>query len=269
MRAISSSVLAVFVSATVLTAQVATTSSDLAFEAASVKAASANAPRGIVLSGGRLTATDTVQNLARVAFGLTSPEQIVALPVWATTELFTIVAVAPSGTPDSPRPLLAMLRTLLRNRFALASHTEARDAPIYVLSLARADGTLGAGLRPSDFDCGEFVVGIGGETNVRGPCPIMARESRTPGLAASSLKGRSMDKLAGDLRFLTDRPVRNETSLQGLFDVDLEFSRGAPTDSDFISIFTAVREQLGLKLEPGHGPQDVLVIDHVQRPTAD
>ena len=118
------------------------------------------------------------------------------------------------------------------------------------------------------IDCGEFVVGVGGDTNVRGPCPILARESGTSGLAAYVLKGRTMDKFASDLRVLTERPVHNDTALDGMFDVELAFSRETRTDTEFVSLFTAMREQLGLKLEPARGPVEVLVIDHVERPTA-
>jgi uncharacterized protein (TIGR03435 family) len=82
-----------------------------------------------------------------------------------------------------------------------------------------------------------------------------------------------MTKLASDLQGFAGRPVRNDTGLSGLFDVEVSF---VPTSglslqpgTDDIPIFTAVQEQLGLKLEPTQGPVEVLVIDDVQRPTPD
>jgi uncharacterized protein (TIGR03435 family) len=180
--------------------------------------------------------------------------QIAGDPAWLTTERFDIIARGPEGTPDSQRP--AMLRTLLAERFKLAAHFETREQQVYALVLQRNDGRLGPNLKPSAPDA-----------TPRGPFTSVQN-----GIARVNGTAVTVDDLAVVLASSNFRQmVINRTGLDSRFDLDLRFtpessSAAAP---EFPSIFTAVQEQLGLKLEASRGPVDVLVIDSVERPTPD
>jgi uncharacterized protein (TIGR03435 family) len=172
-----------------------------------------------------------------------------------------------------------MLRTLLRERFGLVVHTEIREMPVYVLRLARTDATLGPHLRRSTTDCsGRGSTVVAGQVQ----CGIMV--SQGPG--SGSLRGGSAT-IANFLRLLgdfLDRPLNDGTGLTGLFDLELQFTAErsstpgtavpgglatASSPDDVPSVFTALREQMGLKLDAQNGRADVWVIDAVSRPTPD
>jgi len=179
--------------------------------------------------------------------------QIEGGPAWLTSERFDIIARGREGTPDRLRP--AMLRTLLAERFKLVAHFETREQQIYALVPLRNDGRLGPQLQPS-----ESATGSG---------PFASVES---GVARINGKRVLMDTFALVLTAsVFNQRVINRTGLSGEFDLDLRFtpeSSSAPAP-EFPSIFTAVQEQLGLKLQSERGPVPVLVIDSVQRPTPD
>ncbi len=151
----------------------------------------------------------------------------------------------------------AMVRHMLAERFALKVHTDVRERPIYRMVVARRDGKLGPLIyRIDDGECGG--------SNPQ-PCDL----ARWSGGLMSS--GMGLQQLAAAL-FNTsqtgvDRPVVDHTGLAGMFGFTLTFSSSnAAQMSDDPSIFTALREQLGLKLEPARGPVEQLVIDSVQQP---
>jgi uncharacterized protein (TIGR03435 family) len=174
-------------------------------------------------------------------------------PDWINTEHFDVEAKA-EGTPTQDQ-MLTMLRTMLAERFGLQVRQETRERPIYALTLARRDGKLGAQLKPADASC------PGGP----GTCGVQMGDN------ALSSRSITMARLAGELSFV-GRKVVDRTGLTGAFDVNLQWTPdspgGAPTDGNLPSIFTALQEQLGLKLEPTTGPVDVLVIVRAERPTA-
>jgi uncharacterized protein (TIGR03435 family) len=197
-------------------------------------------------------------------------------PAWMANETYEVIAKSSSRlSADSAR---AMLRALLADRFKLRVHTETREMPVFVL--ARKDGALGPGLRRSDKDCSAFSAAFarGEQAGVRplrvNGCDIVGGGG--PGGALSIHGTVTLDALiplmsrARDI----DRPILNRTGLEGTFDVALEFTQprvgagGAPA-AEGASIFTAVQEQLGLKLEPQRAPLDVVVIDSVERPSPD
>jgi uncharacterized protein (TIGR03435 family) len=181
--------------------------------------------------------------------------QIQGGPDWLGSERFDIIARGREGTPDRLRP--AMLRTLLAERFKLVAHFETKEQQVYALTLLGGDGRLGPQLKPA--------------APASGPSSGFPMASVSNG--AARINGRaSMDTLAILLTgSVFNQHVINRTRLVGEFDVDLRFtpdlSPGA--SPEFPSIFTAVQEQLGLKLEASRGPVDVLVIDSVERPTPD
>jgi uncharacterized protein (TIGR03435 family) len=146
-----------------------------------------------------------------------------------------------------------LLRSLLEDRFKLRVHRHQRQMPIYALVRARSDGGLGPRFKPSTPDCFQESAKCG---FTGGPVGRIKADAIT------------MDILTQLLGNASDRIVVDRTGLQGGFAIDLEWSPDQ-TASDKSAIFTAVQEQLGLKLESTRGPVDVLVIDHVEEPTED
>jgi uncharacterized protein (TIGR03435 family) len=195
--------------------------------------------------------------------------QVTGGPQWLDFERFDIIGRGAEGTPTAMRPV--MLRGLLADRFKLVTHTESRERPVYLLLLARPDGRLGPQLKRSPLPCGSAAVpgqpdpGCSVEGSVNG------------GVGTINTVGTPMDRIAAALaNYAVTRFVINRTGLEGGFDVvGLRFAAegsGLPTTNrpdDVPSIFTAVEEQLGLKLEPAQGPVPFVVIDSIQRPTPD
>ena len=184
------------------------------------------------------------------------PSQIAGAPGWLQSDRYDINAQAADAaalpidaTVVTMRPFL---QSLLEDRFKLRTHFETRQLPIYALVRAKPAGPLGPRLTVSSVDCVKN--------------PTMCGFSGGPGHA----KGTALtnEKLLQMMALATDRVVIDRTGLTGKFDIELEWSPDQ-TVTDKPSIFTAVQEQLGLKLEATRGPVDVLVIDHIERPTQD
>jgi uncharacterized protein (TIGR03435 family) len=256
-----------------------------AFEVASVKPnRSGDLLIGIDLPGtDRFTATNVaLRELIRVAYDLPNA-RLVGGPDWIRTERFDIVAKSaeslPRWTPSGPpMTVLLMLRTLLADRFGLVVHQETRDLPIYALTIARDDRKFGPELRPSTLDC----------SAVTGPPPPGATPNQPAcgmriGPGQMVLGGVPMSQLATVLSPFAQRVVIDRTGLGGTFDLRLSWipekvpqgepPPGAPqlppVDPNGPSLFAALQEQLGLKLESQRAPLEVLVIDDVERPTPD
>ncbi len=187
-------------------------------------------------------------------------DQILNVPDWARTESYDITAKGTGVTVDTFRPMLV---SVLKDRFQLRTHPETRELPVY--RLLRADErSLGPKLQLADYDCG-----AAGTSAVR-PSPELAAKLRNCGagprpwgIAVHGMPLRAFTRFAGQA---AGRVIVDETGIHGDVDLDLEFSNDNPEGP---SLFTAVREQLGLKLEAGKAPVDVIVIDHIDRPTAD
>ena len=223
----------------------------------------------------------TLRSLIQTAYGkpeqVLTARQIVGAPAWSEQERFDIEATAP-GTPDSARgtfssSVLAMLRNLLEERFSLRAHFETRDFPLFALVRAKEDGSLGSGLQRRTTDCIRAAPGAaaGADGQTCGGQII-------PGVLVGA--GLTMTNLVSGLaRFApeVDRVIVDRTGLTGTFNINLRWrpdtpppgQGGAPTgaaDSNLPSLFTALEEQLGLKLERTNGPLEILVIDDVQPP---
>lgn len=200
-------------------------------------------------------------------------------PAWATSERFDLLARVSGehvSDPDGvPRQTLALLKALLSERFKLKVHEENRDRPVYALTLASTDSVLGPKARKSDIDCGAVM---------RGERPALL-PGQGPPCGFKTPPGRlfaktfTMPAIASLLSRHLDRPVIDRTGLSGRFDIELEAAEikaaadYKPGPSDLAlppaagpSIFVAVREQLGLKLEPVDAPLAVIVIDQAERP---
>jgi uncharacterized protein (TIGR03435 family) len=223
-----------------------------AFEVTSVKANTSGAPNiggpGDRFSSGRFQTTNIpLRVLMRQAFQRFQDDEMVGGPSWVDGDRWDI-----AGTTESPSaPMLPMIRTLLRDRFKLATHHETRELSVYALVFARADHQLGPSMR-STTEPPNFRQGVG------------------------SLAGRaSIGVLLSTLSGLTRRIVIDRTGLAGTYELALHWMPATlpagvtPDVPDSPSVFTAVQEQLGLKLESTRAPIDVLVIDHVEKPTED
>ena len=264
----------------------------LAFEVASIKP-SALEPGHISLDqkGSQYFASGvTLKRLLRLAYQL-QDDQIFGGPSWFDTARFDIIGKMPDPPADEP-PLpqgitrrQLMLRSLLADRFGLRVHKEVRELPVYTLSVARKDGSLGRGLtRVADPDC------VGGRSKSGAPpsggvFKASCGTSMSPGLVRGN--EITMATLATALSSLTytgmslGRPVVDKTGLSGPYNVELRFTPdtmpnfgpgGPPPDMPTIdangpSLFTAVQEQLGLKLQSAKGPVEVLVVDDAQMPS--
>lgn len=228
------------------------------FEVASIKPN--KNPRGASwsASGGRETIIGTTTSvLIRNAFNV-HDYQIIGAPSWSDSEYLDLIIQA-EGKPTEEESRL-MMQSLLEERFAMKAHREIREGPVYRLVLAKKDGTLGPQLVKSDSECGA-------QPPASLPWAINACGMRM-GPGEMIMGARTFSDLIGTLESLVDRRIIDETGVTGRFDVKLEYSRGQK-DVERPSIFTAIQEQLGLKLEPARGPISVLVIDSISRPTPD
>jgi len=211
---------------------------------------------------------------------------IVGGPGWIDTDHFDIDAkMAPGTTVDDMR---AMAQALLADRFKLAVHAETRDLQVYALVLARSDGKLGAQLRPTDVACEALRAARQSGTappaalpkpgEPMAPCSTRLRFGPVSRIESSGMR---IAQLVGFLSLTTGRPVIDHTGLSGDFAVAVEFSaepgaaqlgppgNAAPAPADTPSLFTAVQDQLGLKLDSRREPTEVLVIDRAEQPTPD
>lgn len=188
-------------------------------------------------------------------------------PDWVRSSRFDIEAKA--GEDVSSEQMRAMVQALLANRFHLTIRRESRQMPIYDLLPARDDKQLGPNLRPAAPGC----AAPGGRRQTMD-------ESRTPNGGITTRRTcASMAVLISTVSSTLQSPVNDKTGLPGMWDYELSFTgerrRGADAaavardPNDAPAIFTAIQEQLGLKLELSRGPVEVLVIDSVERPAPD
>jgi len=205
--------------------------------------------------------------------------RIIGGPKWIDDDFYVIEARVPQDAiPITQERAKLMLRTLLAERFKLSVHEERREVPTFRLVVARKDGKLGPNLQPTPKACVEWIANgrQGAPPTLFGDLPCgrgamnanWMRQTRVP-----------LSQLANLLSARVERPVEDRTGLEGLYAFDLRWiaepTPSAPSttlpsaatpDNLPTSVFTALQEQLGLKLEPSKGVVDLLVIDHVERP---
>ena len=272
------------------------------FEVASVKRNALEAVGGNPgnlrgLAGGGFRATNaTLRMLIRSAYRLSLTDDIIGGPSWIDKDGFDVDA-----RPAKPVTLVEsayMLRTLLADRFKLEVRRESRAGPVYALVLARSDGALGPQIKRPAGECVMSVPAFARTDGAAGAkaeparfsWPAPGRPGRRCGVGpdGDTIRAGSatMATLVTFLTPLVDRPVVDKSGLPGAFDFDLRFDtaatsflargRGAAvavspdTPSDpgkGPSIFTALQEQLGLKLEPQRGAVDVLAVRAAELPT--
>jgi uncharacterized protein (TIGR03435 family) len=245
----------------------------LSFEAASVKPNKSGDTNSRMSAGrnGALTVTNgTVKSLIRAAYDVDA-SQVIGGPAWIDADRFDINAKA-EGEISEPR-LKEMLKSLLADRFNLVVHQETRELPVYALVLARADGKFGPQLNRSDVDCAALARSGGppptgpataaSQGRPIGPCSMRI------GGGTMAVRSNSMGDIARALIGAVDRIVVDRTGLKGGFDLDLIWTANPTPEVSGPSIFTALQEQLGLKLEAAHAPVEVVVIDRIEQPGPD
>jgi len=248
-----------------------------AFEVVSVKpsAAQNDQTTSFVQPGARYTAINvTLRMLVKTAYGV-HDDQIAGGPAWIETERFDIAAKGEGNPPgnvfrDQAR---LMLRQTLADRFKLVLRTERREIPIYALVVARDDGRFGPQLTRSDAsECNGPEKAVPTAPNAAEPNPPMPCGSGFSRAAHVAARGMEFSTLATNISNWADRVVVDRTGLMSKFDWDLQWTMEPLTPDATrpgVSLFTALREQLGLRLEPRRGPVDVLVVNHVERPVPD
>ncbi len=275
------------------------------FEVVSIKPNTSGAGGGGIGTrpGGLFTATNVpAKMLIRQAYRM-QDFQIIGGPNWLTTDRFDVEARAeagavppPSGPPDPtrPNPIALMLQSMLEDRFQLKVHIETRELPVYNLVVGRDGSKMksSADQNPQRGAAPPVPPPPVGPPPPGGPgprgAPVMGPGSIRIGggnLVANTI---AMPQFVNTLSQMVGRPVVDKTGLTGMFDIDLRwtpeggqggpFGPGGPAgpeiapapvaaDPSAPSIFTAVQEQLGLRLESAKGPVEVIVIDSVQKPT--
>lgn len=264
------------------------------FDVASVKPSNSNdlpaqstfplGPGGAyVPTGGRFSAVNfplaTYLAFAYEVVGKQQESLLSQLPRWATTDHYDIQAQT-DGNPakDTKDQMRRMMRSLLADRFQLALHFEIhQDQPVLAL-LALKPGKTGPLLQPHPDDS-SCSTAPSPQPSRPSPFPALcgglsAMPASAPGLVRFGARNVTMPFVAAMLTSMgaLDRPVLDQTALAGTFDFALEWVF-QPRTADFQAdppgpvFLDAVREQLGLKLESQKGPVEVLVLDHVERPS--
>jgi uncharacterized protein (TIGR03435 family) len=260
----------------------------LYFEAASVKPSESKNP-GIGIRrqpGGRFnTFNAPVKLLITFAYQI-QDYQLAGGPGWISNDRFDIVAKFPGDPPaivpgsGADHMMLAM-RTLLADRFKLVVHRETRQLDTYALTLVKP-GQPGPALKPATGDCtpAAFAARRGGPPPAGGPPPPVCGIQQGPGRIRFG--GFPLSLFATGISNRLGRATVDHTGLTGNWEFELTFAAEVPpsgtlppgvdppaVDANAPDLFTAVREQLGIKIDSTKGPVEVLVIDSVSQPTPD
>ena len=272
------------------------------FEVASIKPNKENDHRIMfgMQPGGRFSATGvTLKRLMVFAYGVRE-YQLTGLPAWADTDRYDISAkaegaadAAPQDRPPTPAEMQtrqektrAMLQDLLADRFGLVMHRETKELPVYNLVVGKNGPKLVETPADPPSGSGDAPIRVGGLTVAPGAGQGARAQMISIGRGQISGSRMAMPMLVNQLSANLGRNVIDKTGLTGLYDIKLTWTPeegqtmmpppganpgegrpdSAPLDSG-PSMFTAIQEQLGLKLEPGKGPVEMIVVDKADKPT--
>ena len=261
--------------ALVLGTTVALAQTPPSFEVAAIRENTSGASGGStrIQPGGRWIATNiSLASLITIAHGLNNDDRVLNVPDWTRRTRYDINAVGTPGLVNEDVP--SALRALLRERFGMRAHVEQRESPIYNLTVLRSDGRLGPAMTRATGNCRELAALRATNPAAANAAAANAPASRVPCGIRFSNGGKLIEAggiTAGDLAIIVSAPagraVIDKTGLAGVYDVELRHSGPDAAAVDAVSIFTAVQEQLGLRLENSTAPLDVIVVDSVSRPT--
>ena len=224
------------------------------FEVATIKPSDpADTSYGFHTQGNRIfVENQTLRNIVAVAYGV-HQAQIVDAPAWFDHERYDI-----KGVPDLPgypdlRQMQGMLKKLLEERFQLKLRRDHRELPVYVITVAKGGAKIAKSASDPKSLPDETGYGRGGQQVVK-------------------FTNCAMSDVAFEMQEFMERPVVDTTGLPGRYDFTLTWTPStAPAGDEAATapgIFTAVQEQLGLRLQPTKAAADVLVIEHAERPSA-
>ena len=234
-----------------------------AFEVATIKPVDPDAKAGryIIMQGNNrfVEKAYTLKLLIAAAYDL-NPRTISGGPGWIESDHYDIVAVTPGDVRPSHDEQMSMLRNLLTDRFKLTFHREQKVFSIYELEIAKNGPKLMESASPAD-------------------APPQLISTVYPQRIVMPARNATMSDLARLMqRAILDRPVVNKTGLTGRYDFDLEWAPDetqfggevpvAPADAPSLPLFSAIQQQLGLRLEATRGPIAALVVDKAERPSA-
>jgi uncharacterized protein (TIGR03435 family) len=216
------------------------------FEVASIKLnRSGGSSAADFLPGGRFRGRNlSVRNMIQMAT-MVEDNQMIGIPAWTATESYDIDGKTESTEPVTQEQKSDVMMVLLEEHFSFKVHRDTRGGPIYRLEVAKNGPRLAA------HGTSERIM----STNANGTIITMK---------AAKI---SMPSLAISLRRQVGRTVEDDTHLQGEFDFELVWDRDPATDSTVPTLFTALQEQLGLRLRAAKGKIPTVVIDHIERPS--
>lgn len=232
------------------------TDADPVFEVATIKPSRPEERLAILVQGRRfITTASSLYDLIAFAYGL-HPRQITNGPSWLETEKYDVTAQPGSEGQPNGQQLRVMAQKLLADRFRLTFHRDKKELSAFTIAVGNA------GIKIAQSSDPDGTPGVG----FKGP-------------GAMTVKSATISDFAGFMqRYVLDRPVVDQTHIAGKYDFSLNWTPNefqfegrafepAKQTGDAADLFTAIQEQLGLKLESAKVPVEVLVIDRVEKPS--
>jgi len=226
---------------------------DPVFEVATIKLSDPNASgQGFQISGRYVRVKNkTVNDMISWAYGI-HEKQIVGGPAWFTTDRYEINGVPDVAGEPNVTQFRSMIRKVLADRFGLKIHSEKREMPVYALTVAKG---------------GPKLTKSGNTAN-----DLRNQTDDTNGMEMEFDNTSMADFALGIMQYVLDKPVIDQTGIKGKYNFKLKWTldeiQASSEPNASPGLFTAIQEQLGLKLEAVKAPADVIVIDKVERPSA-
>jgi uncharacterized protein (TIGR03435 family) len=237
------------------------------FDVASIKHSSNEGagPGFAARPGGRLTVeNNAMSNVINNAYGIAN-YQLIGVPDWVRSERYDIEAKG--AETAGQKDVMLMLQTLLADRFAMRAHFETREMSAYILTVAKGGSKLRI---VTSEDCVPFDSTKPDALAVPNVCGNNLQNSQGE-IARWRATHISMPGVTGLLSRVLRGPVIDRTGIKGTFDISLQWSEDlAPAETPDAppALSSALRETLGLELKSGRGPVDVLVVEHIERPSS-
>jgi len=222
------------------------------FEIAAIKPSDPNESTNGFRADGRhiFIMNQTLMKMVTFAYGV-QQSQVIGRPEWASTVRYDIDGVPDVEGGPNIKQLQEMIQKLMSDRFGLVFHRETRELPVYAISVTRGGAKLTSAADPN---------GVSGESGLQHGTELTMRFTNS-----------SIADFALNMQLVVDRPILDRTALAGTYDFKLRYTVDETRVTDPNAppgLFTAIQEQLGLKLEAVKAPTQVLVIDAVGRPSA-